>query len=217
MTCGIYEIRNVIDGKCYIGSAANIEQRWRAHLSYLSNAKHHSIILQRAWDKHGSCNFEFNIIEQVEDRTKLIEREQYWINRFDSSNNELGYNICKKAGSRIGTFASEETKRKMVLSHLNMSNETRAKWLSALSAARVGYKHTQETINKMTGQKRTEETKAKMSIANRGRVMSIEQRKQISLRMTGVSIGRQSPETIAKRVASTRATKIARGLINVSC
>lgn len=50
---GIYEIRNTINGHCYIGSAVNIQKRWNNHKHELLNHKHHSIHLQNDWDRYG--------------------------------------------------------------------------------------------------------------------------------------------------------------------
>ena len=65
MISGIYEIRNLITGDCYIGSSMNITQRKNRHFRDLKNNSHHSIILQRAYCKYGIDAFMFNIIEII--------------------------------------------------------------------------------------------------------------------------------------------------------
>lgn len=72
---GIYRIRNVNDGYCYVGSAVNIERRWRWHQHYLDSGKHPTKKLQEAWSEHGSDAFTFEIIEEVTDRKELLTRE----------------------------------------------------------------------------------------------------------------------------------------------
>lgn len=47
---GIYRIN--INNKCYIGSAVNIKHRWMRHKTQLTNQTHHSILLQRAYNKY---------------------------------------------------------------------------------------------------------------------------------------------------------------------
>ena len=42
---GIYAIENKVNGKVYVGSAVDLG--------------HHSLKLQRAWDKHGAASFAF--------------------------------------------------------------------------------------------------------------------------------------------------------------
>lgn len=60
---GIYQIKNVLNGHSYIGSTNNFYDRLIQHRSHLRKQKHHSIALQRAYDKYGEYNFEVNILE----------------------------------------------------------------------------------------------------------------------------------------------------------
>lgn len=105
MACGIYEIVNIANGKRYVGSAVNFSARWRVHRHHLRNGKHHSIALQRAWDKYGEESFEFSIIEEC-DRGKLMEREQIHL--------DMGYdyNCSPTASSSLGVIRRDETKEK---------------------------------------------------------------------------------------------------------
>jgi predicted GIY-YIG superfamily endonuclease len=48
-TCGIYYIKNIINGKIYIGSSVQIGIRWQQHKAALRENKHHCIYLQHAW------------------------------------------------------------------------------------------------------------------------------------------------------------------------
>lgn len=93
---GIYEIRNKVNNNIYIGSAVSLFDRKNLHFSQLKRGIHHSIILQRAYNKYGKNNLVFKIIEEC-DITILIEREQYYIDTL----NPL-YNVCKIAGSSTG-------------------------------------------------------------------------------------------------------------------
>jgi group I intron endonuclease len=104
---GIYKIENLINGKCYIGSASNFSKRWRNHKCLLSNNKHHSIHLQRAWNKYGQQNFKFEILLCCE-KEELIEKEQIHINMIEPE-----YNICLIAGNSLGSKRSKETCKKL--------------------------------------------------------------------------------------------------------
>jgi len=107
MTCGIYCIKNKANGKLYIGSSINIEQRFKQHQKELRHDHHKNDHLQKSINKYGLPNFEFTILETcLED--KLIENEDKWINQFNSMNSEFGYN--KKSADR--TIFTEETKQK---------------------------------------------------------------------------------------------------------
>jgi hypothetical protein len=102
MALGVYQIKNLINNKCYIGSSIEIENRWRRHKKDLRKNKHHSIILQRAWNKYGESNFEFSIIEECLIEVLIIQ-EQYYLELY-----EPVYNICRIAGSCLGIKQSKE-------------------------------------------------------------------------------------------------------------
>jgi len=87
--CGIYKIINKINGKLYVGSSKHIHQRWDEHEEMLVNNRHHSIKLQRAWNKYGKDNFKFDIIQECKE-SELLDVEQRWIDELDSFKN--GYN-----------------------------------------------------------------------------------------------------------------------------
>src|ERR1039458_7042882 len=97
---GIYRIRNIVNGMLYIGSAINFTRRWWQHRQELRDNIHHSPRLQNSWNKYGAEAFEFGIIELVLDRNQLMEREQFWLDYYDSSNKEKGYNIVQRSEER---------------------------------------------------------------------------------------------------------------------
>lgn len=80
---GIYQIKNTINEKIYIGSSKNIPKRWNEHITNLNNQTHHSYKLQNDWLKYEIKNFSFTIIEIVNDDKKLLEREQFYIDQFE--------------------------------------------------------------------------------------------------------------------------------------
>lgn len=47
---GVYAIRHLLSGKCYVGSAKNMRRRWGRHRADLVAGSHHSVKLQRAWN-----------------------------------------------------------------------------------------------------------------------------------------------------------------------
>ena len=58
-TCGIYSIRCTKNNKVYIGSAIDIDIRWRFHKSNLRNRSHNNKLLQRDWNKYGGNKFKW--------------------------------------------------------------------------------------------------------------------------------------------------------------
>jgi group I intron endonuclease len=109
---GIYRITNKINNKIYIGSAYNLSNRFSTHKYSLKNNKHKNPHLQSAWNLYGEKEFIFEILEIVEDKTKIIEREQYYLDLYNPCDNSIGYNIAKKAGNTAGIKASEATRKK---------------------------------------------------------------------------------------------------------
>jgi len=198
MKSGIYLIKNIINNKVYIGSAINIDRRWKQHKSLLKEGKHHSEHLQSAWDKYGEQSFTFDLLEEVTNPQDLLEHEQVYLDYYKSYEGDRGYNICKVAGSKLGLLHSEETKLKMSESAKGriFSEETKRKISEAskgrifseehkkkLSEANKGHIVSEETRQKMSeankGRKHTEEAKQKMREAAKGRIVSEETTKKI--------------------------------------
>jgi len=113
MTSGIYQIRNRINNKKYIGSAVNIKKRGYLHLHRLRYGIHHNPHLQNAWNKHGEKNFEFCPLFYCE-IDDLIYFEQCVLDILQPQ-----YNIRRIARSNLGIKYSEEAKHKM--SNINNS------------------------------------------------------------------------------------------------
>lgn len=169
---GIYKILNTVGGGMYIGSAINMNSRLKRHCKDLRSGCHHSVKLQRAYDKYHSQAFIASVVECVEDTSQLLQREQYWIDENQSFS--IGYNIEKIAGSSLGVKRSEETRAKCSLAR--------------------------------KGTKLTPEHKLAVAIAMKGRVITPEHRANISAATKGRV---PTPETIAKMVAAKTGKKLA--------
>jgi len=100
--CGIYVIEQIGTDRFYIGSSANIENRWYRHRGQLNAGTHHSRFLQNAWTKHGATAFRFYVIDEC-DRVDLIDREQEYLEALQPA-----FNICPVAGSRLGARNTPE-------------------------------------------------------------------------------------------------------------
>lgn len=89
----IYSIVNVINSKVYIGSTNLFYKRKSSHIRQLEQNKHHSIHLQRAYNKYGENAFEWDILQKVENLEDLFFYEQKWIDLTQSTFGKYGYNI----------------------------------------------------------------------------------------------------------------------------
>ncbi|WP_379354881.1 MULTISPECIES: NUMOD3 domain-containing DNA-binding protein [unclassified Paenibacillus] len=207
MTCGIYQIVNMINQKIYVGSSKNIGYRFSRHKKELKLGIHHNRYLQRAWNNYGKESFKLQIIEIVEAQDKLIEREQHWLDKLSSYNQLVGYNLASKAGSRLGVRwtneqklklsakrkgrkHSEETKMKIGKAHMGKkmkySEEELRRRMESLSKTKwfLGKTHTEETKQKLRkkqqGKRHSEETKVMMSISRTGKKASAETKEKLS-------------------------------------
>lgn len=110
-TTGVYKIYFEGNTKFYIGSTFAIGgfySRWMSHISQLSKNKSKLKKLQLAFNKYSKTNdIIFEIIEEC-DRSNCLEREQYYIDLYDSYNN--GYNSRKLASNNGGVKMSDESK-----------------------------------------------------------------------------------------------------------
>lgn len=89
----VYKITNEINGKVYIGiTEKTLEERWNGHKSKMRNGnKSH---LYCAMRKYGVQNFSIIIIEDnVKTYEELLEKEIFYISKFNSTNVDIGYNM----------------------------------------------------------------------------------------------------------------------------
>ena len=88
---GIYKLTEIDTGKCYVGQAANIADRWKQHIKRGVGAETPTRNkLYPAMIAAGPENFTFEVIE-VCDRAALDNREDYWQDYFKAK--EFGYSI----------------------------------------------------------------------------------------------------------------------------
>lgn len=147
---GIYQIRNLINGKVYVGSSLVLGRRKKANLSTLRRRIHNSIYLQNSWNKYGEENFVFEIIEIIDNVDLILIREQYYLDFLKSYNKKIGYNICEKAGNISGFKHSEDTKK--IISEKLTGIKRNADTIERSRIAQIGKKYSEE-INKKKGRK----------------------------------------------------------------
>lgn len=167
---GIYQIKNIINCKIYIGSSLNIKNRFYTHKTQLNSNKHYNKKLQRSWNKYGEENFVFEVIEYVENKSELIVREQFYLDTilFASTDikkfNALGFNNLLMAYGTYGRKLSKESRLKISKKRKGIifSKETKEK----MSAAKIGVPGWSK------GKKLTDKQKSKFSKAQKLRYTS---------------------------------------------
>ena len=213
MNRGIYIIKNIINGKFYIGSAVNIKLRWAQHKHQLEHNKHGNRYLQRSWNKYGRENFVFEVLEYVPDKHELILCEQKWFDKMKPYDNNIGYNISPTAGSSLGVKHTDEMKAKVSKAVKGRKLSTEARKNIAL--AKMGEK------NPMYGYVYSKEQRKQKSIANTGKKNPFygkkhtkEAREKMSKSSKGKNSGPKTKEHLDKIRESITETKRKNSLLN---
>lgn len=141
---GIYKIENIINNKIYIGSCSNFNVRKGSHLCLLRQGKHHSIKLQRSFNKYGEANFIISLIEKCE-KENLIIREQFYIDTLKPY-----YNICLKAGSTQGRVFTDLHKKRLSKSLKGkIRTEAQKEYQRQIKTGKTHTKETKEKVSKI--------------------------------------------------------------------
>jgi group I intron endonuclease len=100
---GVYQVRNLTNGKVLLGSSLNLEGPLNRHRFMLKINGHTNRELQRDWNELGPDQFAFEILEVVQIkhdpnfnlRDELTLLEQIWLERLQPFG-ERGYNTNEK-------------------------------------------------------------------------------------------------------------------------
>lgn len=191
---GVYEIRNTLDDKVYVGSSLNVRKRLSVHRGNLTRGKHHSAHLQAAWDKHGASNFTFRQLLACAPKD-LVFYEQRLVDGYNAMDPAHGYNKRVVVQSNAGMKLSEEHKRKIAASvprgeahqyygkrlsdaaykaaadlkkKYGISAEARAKQSAALKGTKKPEGFGEKVRAARLGSHHTQESKRRMSAARTG-------------------------------------------------
>ena len=95
---GVFQIRNIVNGKIFIGSSMNLDGIFNRHRFGLANGVHVNKELQKDWND-GQENFAFEILEQLKPyddplhnyTEELQIMEELWMEKLQPYQ-EKGYN-----------------------------------------------------------------------------------------------------------------------------
>jgi group I intron endonuclease len=148
---GIYLLTNLVNGKIYIGKSINLYRRMQKYKSEAKHNKNQNRYLLKAIRKYGWENFEVSILESYNeiDNEKLLDREEYWIRKLNTTDRKIGYNIVFRGTDWTGLHHTEKTKQKLS---------------KMFSDGRFSGSH-----NPMWGRKHSKKTKKKISDRHKGK------------------------------------------------
>jgi group I intron endonuclease len=200
----VYIITNKANAKQYVGISKNIGRRWHQHLSADGSAP----ALHAAIQKYGKDGFVFSHICNAFDFEAACDIERMLIQQHNTKS-PSGYNLTDGGEGVVGRPLSDEEKelrRKAATAYAaSLSPEERR----AKFGARAGQKLSAEQIEKIRlsnlgknlGKKPTEETRAKMSAAQKSvkrKPLSEETKEKIRQSL----LGRKMPESQKAKHAS---------------
>lgn len=191
---GIYKITNP-KGKVYVGQSRNIEKRFN---SYKNIHCRYQIKLKCSLIKYGVENHKFEIIEECE-LLILNIRERYWQDFYNCIDRNFGLNLILTQTDDLPRIISEETKRRMsIASSRPMSEETKDKIRESKKYLSDESKQKMSLANK--GIPKSEEHKEKLRISKIGKKtkpMTEEQKKIMSKMMKGRKMDRDIVDRIS--------------------
>ena len=97
---GVYQVKNLANGKVLLGSSLNLEGPLNRHKFMLKIGSHTNKALQKDWDELGPEQFVFEILEEVKRKDdpsfnlkdELTLLEMIWLEKLQPFG-ERGYNV----------------------------------------------------------------------------------------------------------------------------
>jgi len=130
---GVYQIRNLNNGKVYIGSAKRFQQRYSEHIKSLNKGTHHNKHLQHAFNSDGTDAFVFEVLEVVEgEQSDRLALEQVHMDAYQDAWDNC-YNHMKKANVETRTSFSKDPEKTRQL----ISEKSKAMWANPKHKAKA--------------------------------------------------------------------------------
>ena len=65
---GVFQIRNTVNGKIFIGSNINLDKIWNRMAFELNFGSHKNVALQTEWKTFGADNFVYEILSVIKEK-----------------------------------------------------------------------------------------------------------------------------------------------------
>ena len=175
----VYKIVCRTNGKVYIGATKNPTNRWKKH-RHEARLNRYNTILYKAMNKYGVDEFEMDVLFGSRDKDYIFnEMEPFFIEQYDSTNHEKGYNISK-GGEGASHPTSEETKQLL-------SEKATQVWASKSLEEMASFKEKMKAV----GADISEETRQKRSAAAKAQHADPEKKAQMQAALIAAA---QNPE-----------------------
>lgn len=100
---GVYQVKNLVNGKVLLGSSLNLEGPLNRHKFMLKIGSHTNKALQKDWNELGPEQFAFEILEEVQRKDdpnfnlkdELTLLEMIWLEKLQPVG-ERGYNVNER-------------------------------------------------------------------------------------------------------------------------
>ena len=142
----IYSIKNICNGKIYIGQTVRYAARMYSHLSSLRKNKHYNKHLQNDYNKHGEEKFLFSILKKDIPIHKLNDEENYFIGLSNFGDRNKCYNLSRYAEMERSKIRSKyysfidpfgDIHRGFNISEFAIKNNLNEKSLQALARGKI--------------------------------------------------------------------------------
>lgn len=108
---GIYQIKNTLNDKVYVGRTICFYKRCHQHIYDFTNERRKCVNdhLSSSIKKYGIDNFTFEVLEICE-KSLMEERELWWMDELDSCERGSGYNLRRDSGGCMIVHDSTRSK-----------------------------------------------------------------------------------------------------------
>jgi len=169
----VYQIKNIINNRKYIGVSMKCDEK------SVKNYYGSGLAIKNAIKKYGKENFKKEILKEFESECEAREYEKTLIEEVDAVNSFEYYNLSGGGygGAAKGRVITEETKRKISKANKGhkgaIHSEEHIKYMSDLMKGR---------ISPMKGKKQNKESKKKISEAAKKKK---KKRKELGIKFSG--------------------------------
>lgn len=124
---GVYEIKNKITEKIYIGQSISVQKRIRGHIKLLEKNQHSNQLLQKEYNDYGRENFVITIIKIVEDnellKVTLLEQESIMIKQILV---DKRYNVQKKEKNKKRLLRYKDNNSTIIQKEISLASINRS-------------------------------------------------------------------------------------------